>query len=76
MMNNIQVKDINTIAFQLGGTVSFHSDSQDVIEFNEEHNEDYDSYFTIWKDCDLIKLYGTNGIIPHLQKEIFEVKIL
>lgn len=68
------VKDIDKITKEIDGVVSFQSDSQDVNEFNERLGVNYDSYFTVWKDCDLIKVFGMEGIVPYLHKEIFKVK--
>jgi len=58
---------------ELPQDLRFISDSQDVQPFNEEHGEDYDSYFIEQADGVILQLFGMYNIMPGLEEEVYKV---
>lgn len=56
--------------------VQFRSDSQDVSDILERLGceEDYDSFFIVERDDNIIAAWGMNGIVPWLNKRVYRVK--
>lgn len=67
----------STQTYQVAGDVPFTyelvSDSQDVQPLNEEFGTDYDSFFIRVGDGDYLGVYGMYGIIPTLNKRVYQV---
>jgi hypothetical protein len=57
--------------------LQFISDSQDVQSLKEHFGnhclEDFDSFFVKIEDGDYTEVYGINGIIPYLYKDVYEI---
>jgi len=51
----------------------FISDSQDVSELRRQTGTDYDSYFIRVGDGEYTQIYGMYGIVPYLEKRVYEV---
>lgn len=62
----VKVKDI-------GESLQFISDSQDVEPMNEEYGEDYDSYFIEQAEGCILQVFGVYGIVPYLEKDTYKV---
>jgi hypothetical protein len=68
-MTNLFVGDIDGES-----NILFLSDSQDVEAVRNLTNTHYDSYFVqISETGDIIAAYGMYGIVPLLEKSIFEI---
>ena len=74
---NLIITAIGTIA-DLEEDLILLSDSQEVISLKEHFGnaqelEDFDSFFVSISDGDYTKIYGFNGLVPHLTKTVYEI---
>lgn len=54
--------------------LQFVSNSQDVTPINREFRRKFDSYFVSIEDGDYAKVYGMEGIVPHLNREVTVIR--
>ena len=69
--DTLKVKELDSI--EGAKFIQFVSDSQDVEPFNEEHGEDYDSYYVLQAHGVILQLFGMYGIVPYLNNAVYKV---
>lgn len=75
MKINMLIEDIdNFFPEEEGYIIQLLIDSQDIDEINKEYNQEYNLYFIVWKDCEIIAVYGNENCIPYNHQKVYLVE--